>query len=83
MSVRRVVLLVAVVLLLVGCGGGPENTDPRLGRVVIDSEDCLTGDCYTIWMACTGPDLLIHNGLADEENQERWIEDSPKCEGKP
>lgn len=77
---RSLVAVAAVSLLLVGCGG-PENTDPRYGRVVIDEESCLTGDCYVIWKVCMGPDLLIHNTQADDDNQERLVEGHPDCEG--
>jgi hypothetical protein len=77
------VVSTAALLLAAGCGG-PENRDPRQGRVVIDEENCFVGGCYTNWKVCTGPDLLIHISAADDPTKgERVFEDSPECDPSP
>jgi hypothetical protein len=73
--VKRLLALAAAVLLLAGCGGGPDNTDPRKGRVVTAEDNCLWGDCFRDWKACVGPDLLI--SLYGEDSV--IVKDSPEC----
>jgi hypothetical protein len=76
--VTRLLVLIALVCLIVffltGCKA--ENTDPRKGRVV-DESNCLMGDCYYDYKVCVGPDLLvaIDNGQATK----RWFKNSEEC----
>lgn len=74
---RRAAVAALALVALSACSG-EQNSDPRLGRVVIDEENCLVGDCYEIWKVCQGPDLVIHN--SDVDPQDKFVKDSVECE---
>lgn len=73
---RRLILLLLVALsvLTLGACGGPENSDPRLGRVYTEKTSCWTS-CIRSWYVCVGPDLYIHV----EDTDDKTIPNSPKC----
>lgn len=72
-----VALAVITAVALTGCG--PENKDPRIGKVVIEESNCLFGDCYQISKVCQGPDLVYRNTDLDDEHRERIVKDSEEC----
>jgi hypothetical protein len=68
------VLGLSAALVLTGCGG-PDNKDPRHGRVVTRQSNCLWGDCAYDWKVCIGPDLFVHyDGMSDHR-----VRNAPEC----
>lgn len=77
---KRLALIGAAVLTLAACGG-PENTDPREGVVIISEDNCFDGTCHTLQKVCVGLDLytdLYRTG----DDVHRIDKASPECEAK-
>lgn len=79
-TVRVTVFVAAVVAVcsLSACGG-PDNADPRKGRVMLDESNCLFGGCYSLYEFCLGPDLHVVYDEAGDDDYARTEEDSPEC----
>lgn len=71
-------LLVAVVLWGVSAitHSTPPNTDPRIGRVVID--DNGGGGAPVSWKQCADTTLIIH--IPGVDYGDRYVNDSPECQ---
>lgn len=74
----RLVIVAALLLGLTACGA--DNTDPRKGRVTLDSSNCLFGGCYDLYEFCLGPDLHIVYDESGDDDYKRTDENSPECE---
>lgn len=81
---KKLVLSLAAVLALAGCGSerppgdDPPNTDPRQGRVTMYWSDPGWGSSPTWdWKVCTGTTLIVH--IDRSWVGDRYIDNSPEC----